>query len=114
MVVTRLVGVRADLLDASRILDEAALDKYTFQRDAYLQRRRSLVHDGSPPRERFDDEEKPDKMDDNPARKGGEAPVNSPRASNVYDGNDRNIYLPRVPANYAAVLAAGAGNAKNP
>jgi phospholipid-binding lipoprotein MlaA len=61
MVVTRLVGVRADLLEASRILEEAALDKYTFQRDAYLQRRRSLVHDGRAPRERFEDEapEKP-------------------------------------------------------
>jgi phospholipid-binding lipoprotein MlaA len=48
----RVVQVRADLLDASRILDEAALDKYTFQRDAYLQRRRSLIYDGRPPRER--------------------------------------------------------------
>jgi len=47
---TRALGKRADLLDASRILEEAALDKYVFQRDAYLQRRRSLVHDGNPPR----------------------------------------------------------------
>ena len=46
------VNTRADLLDASRILEEAALDKYVFQRDAYLQRRRSLIYDGSPPRER--------------------------------------------------------------
>src|SRR5204862_6583846 len=43
-------GKRADLLDASRILEEAALDKYVFQRDAYLQRRRSLIYDGNPPR----------------------------------------------------------------
>jgi len=50
MGVTRAVGRRADLLDASRILEEAALDKYVFQRDAYLQRRRSQVHDGNPPR----------------------------------------------------------------
>ena len=49
---TRVIQVRADLLEASRILEEAALDKYTFQRDAYLQRRRSLVYDGQPPRER--------------------------------------------------------------
>jgi phospholipid-binding lipoprotein MlaA len=49
---TRLVQVRADLLEASRILEEAALDRYTFQRDAYLQRRRNLVFDGRPPRER--------------------------------------------------------------
>lgn len=50
MTVLRATGKRADLLDASRILEEAALDKYVFQRDAYLQRRRSLVYDGSPPR----------------------------------------------------------------
>jgi phospholipid-binding lipoprotein MlaA len=49
---TRVVQARADLLDASRILEEASLDKYTFQRDAYLQRRRSLIYDGRPPRER--------------------------------------------------------------
>src|SRR6202008_3443344 len=50
MVVTRATSKRADLLDASRILEEAALDKYVFQRDAYLQRRRSLIHDGNAPR----------------------------------------------------------------
>jgi phospholipid-binding lipoprotein MlaA len=50
MVVTRAVSKRADLLDASRILEEAALDRYVFQRDAYLQRRRSQIHDGNPPR----------------------------------------------------------------
>jgi phospholipid-binding lipoprotein MlaA len=46
----RFTSKRADLLDASRILEEAALDKYVFQRDAYLQRRRSQVYDGNPPR----------------------------------------------------------------
>jgi phospholipid-binding lipoprotein MlaA len=58
----RLTQTRADLLDASRILEEAALDRYVFQRDAYLQRRRSLVYDGHPPREKEpedDDEKKP-------------------------------------------------------
>jgi phospholipid-binding lipoprotein MlaA len=49
-VALRLVNTRAELLDASRILEQAALDKYVFQRDAYLQRRRSQVYDGSPPR----------------------------------------------------------------
>ncbi len=48
------VDTRAQLLDASRILEEAALDKYVFQRDAYLQRRRSLVYDGRPPREKIE------------------------------------------------------------
>lgn len=47
----RIVNTRADLLKASGMLDGIALDKYLFVRDAYLQRRRSLVHDGNPPEE---------------------------------------------------------------
>jgi phospholipid-binding lipoprotein MlaA len=57
----RLIQTRADLLEASRILEQAALDKYSFQRDAYLQRRRSLVYDGHPPREKELDDEEDDK-----------------------------------------------------
>lgn len=53
-IAARAVQVRADLLGASRILQEAALDRYVFQRDAHLQRRRSLVYDGRPPREKFE------------------------------------------------------------
>jgi phospholipid-binding lipoprotein MlaA len=46
---TRIVNVRANLLEAERLLDEAALDRYTFLREAFLQRRRSLIYDGNPP-----------------------------------------------------------------
>jgi phospholipid-binding lipoprotein MlaA len=49
--VLNLVDKRAQLLDASRMLDEVALDPYTFTRDAFLQRRRSQVYDGNPPDE---------------------------------------------------------------
>jgi phospholipid-binding lipoprotein MlaA len=55
----RLTQTRTDLLEASRILEQAALDKYVFQRDAYLQRRRSLVYDGHPPREKELEDEEP-------------------------------------------------------
>jgi phospholipid-binding lipoprotein MlaA len=47
----RLINQRANLLPADKIIEEAALDKYSYLRDAYLQRRRSLVFDGRPPRE---------------------------------------------------------------
>jgi phospholipid-binding lipoprotein MlaA len=40
---------RADYLAAGDIMDDAAIDTYSFLRDAYLQRRLSLVHDGNPP-----------------------------------------------------------------
>ncbi len=43
-----IVDTRADLLEASRVLEEAALDPYAFLRNAYLQRRRNDVYDGNP------------------------------------------------------------------
>ncbi|MBI4996716.1 MAG: VacJ family lipoprotein [Rhodocyclales bacterium] len=51
----RLVNERANLLPADKIIEEAALDKYSYIRDAYLQRRQSLVYDGRPPREPEDE-----------------------------------------------------------
>ena len=45
----QIINARANLLGASQVLDDIALDKYTFLRDAYLQRRRSLVYDGNAP-----------------------------------------------------------------
>lgn len=50
----RLIDARADLLPADKVIEEAALDKYAYVRDGYLQRRRNLVHDGNPPREMLD------------------------------------------------------------
>jgi phospholipid-binding lipoprotein MlaA len=90
-VVLRFTGVRADLLDASRLLEEAALDRYVFQRDAYLQRRRSLVYDGQAPREKHEREEEqsaPEEKKGSPEDKKGSADrVNDAVASNV-DGRD--------------------------
>jgi len=46
-----MLRTRANLLKAGSVLDEAgAIDKYTFVRDAWLQRRRNQVYDGNPPR----------------------------------------------------------------
>jgi phospholipid-binding lipoprotein MlaA len=50
-VAVRTIDTRANLLDVSDILDEAALDRYVFVRNAYLQRRKNLIYDGEPPRE---------------------------------------------------------------
>ncbi len=54
---TRATDTRAGLLKSEKTLDEAALDKYEFVRDAYLQRRRSLVHDGNPPKSKDTEED---------------------------------------------------------
>lgn len=44
-----LIDSRANLLSAENFLDQAALDRYSFLRDSYLQRREYLIHDGRPP-----------------------------------------------------------------
>ena len=45
----KTVDSRANLLGASKVLDQAAFDRYAFLRDAYLQRRKHLIYDGAPP-----------------------------------------------------------------
>lgn len=50
-----VINERANLLEATEIRDEAALDSYTFTREAFLQRRKSLIYDGNPPVEEFED-----------------------------------------------------------
>lgn len=45
----KAVNIRANLLPADKVIEEAAIDKYSYIRDAYLQNRRSLVYDGNPP-----------------------------------------------------------------
>ncbi|MFT4269042.1 MAG: VacJ family lipoprotein [Xenophilus sp.] len=44
-----VVDKRTGLLGASRLLEGAALDPYSFMRDVYLQRRDAEVHDGKVP-----------------------------------------------------------------
>jgi phospholipid-binding lipoprotein MlaA len=66
LVTLNFVDTRARYLSAGRLLDEIALDRYSFLRDAYLTRRRSQVYDGEPP-------EVPDAEDD----EAGE-PVSTP------------------------------------
>ncbi len=50
-----IVDVRASYLNASSVIEDAALDKYSFTRDAYLQRRQYSVFDGNPPYEEAKD-----------------------------------------------------------
>ncbi|MBA3623822.1 MAG: VacJ family lipoprotein [Methylibium sp.] len=75
LTVVRVINTRAGLLGATNLLDDIALDKYTFVRDAFLQRRRSLVYDGDPPEDDYD--ERPDL----PLPAPGAAPLPSGAAS---------------------------------
>ncbi|MDO8456863.1 MAG: VacJ family lipoprotein [Burkholderiaceae bacterium] len=57
--VLRAVDLRADLLRVGEVLDQAALDKYSFTRDAYLQRRGVVLETNGDAGERYDLPEAP-------------------------------------------------------
>lgn len=124
----RLLDNRANLLDLSRLAEEAALDHYAYVRDAFLQRRRSLIYDGNAP-----PEPDPDKTSDAGAGKHDRARIEteSPPAQLITQWGDRVItagdeernpvqavgappaaasvtgavYEPKIPSNYDALLA---------
>ncbi len=50
LVSLRYVDLRASVLPTDKVIEEAAFDKYTYIRDAYLQHRRNEIFDGDPPR----------------------------------------------------------------
>ncbi|MEI7457585.1 MAG: VacJ family lipoprotein [Nitrosomonadales bacterium] len=57
--VTKGIKRRAQLLESESLLDGAVIDRYAFIRDAYLQRRESLVYDGNPPEDISEDAVEP-------------------------------------------------------
>lgn len=56
-VTLRVVNLRAGLLNATQVLDTAALDPYISVREAYRQVRWNKIYDGNPPEPDFFDEE---------------------------------------------------------
>ena len=55
LIVLETIDTRARLLEVGRLLDQAALDPYSFQRDAFLQKRQSDTQQGIlPDEERYD------------------------------------------------------------
>lgn len=74
----QVINLRANLLDAGNLIDDVALDKYAFIRDAYLQRRQNLIYEGDPP-----DEAEPADPTDEPAAPPASAPAASAASSSA-------------------------------
>jgi phospholipid-binding lipoprotein MlaA len=51
------VDLQSHASEAKSVAETAALDRYRFIRNGYLQKRRYDVHDGNPPREKEEDDE---------------------------------------------------------
>lgn len=57
MFLTKAINRRALLLTQEKVLEGAMIDRYSFLRDAYLQRRLNLVYDDNPPHDKLEDED---------------------------------------------------------
>lgn len=96
----RLVNTRANLLGATSLIEQAALDKYAFTRDAYLQRRAYLINDGNLPDE---DDEDDDASGDTGSEKdsgqtGGQAGDASGKVESGAQGTEPAPASPTQPA----------------
>lgn len=81
--VMRAVDQRAAVLDASNLIEEAALDRYEFVRDAYLQRRQSKVYDGDPPSSAYEFDVGPSDSSGDSAANNATVPANGIAATNA-------------------------------
>ena len=70
---TTFVILRADRLDAQQFVSDAAVDEYSFVREAFMQKRLNLIWDGNPPKEKLEDDDEPPAND-----KAAETPIETP------------------------------------
>jgi phospholipid-binding lipoprotein MlaA len=96
-----VIGRRADALPATRMLEEMALDPYLFTRDAYLQRRQSLIE-----RDRPLDEA----ADSYPAAPADDAPEAAPGAAPATPPGPQSRLAPQGAGEAAQWAAGGAGS----
>jgi len=78
------INTRAQLLGATNLRDQAALDPYSFTRDAFLQKRRNDVYNGNPPDENTTRYDQPEESGGAPestqAPATSQAPEETPQA----------------------------------
>lgn len=130
MYIAQFVSARADLLGATDLLQQAALDKYSFVRDAYRQQRQSLIRGSQNSNAPLPDYGDPGASDDNggagksgnglpnyddPGESGGAGGAAAPAAPAKGGASDNGLPNYEDPgegsANGAAAAGAGAGAA---
>lgn len=99
--VVRVIDQRAVLLDATNLLESAALDRYEFIRDGFLQRRKGQVFDGENSRK----EAKEARLEDAKEARAEDA---APDAKSIRDAyaDPEDAAVPATPADAAAKDAA--------
>jgi phospholipid-binding lipoprotein MlaA len=104
----RVIDMRAGVLDASNLIEDAALDRYEFIRDAYLQRRASKI---SSSRERGPDSvyrPLPDEDLDVDSKTSNGSSLNAaPTPPRTEPADNRNLQPEKVPVAPAAPTTSG-------
>lgn len=111
MIGVRIVAGRAQLLGATTLLEQAALDKYAFLRDSYLQRREYLIYDGNPPGQDNDESESdgaPAQPSSSPSQPSSEQP-SQPAAPAEGATQPEGQNLPVPPASPMQRIVPGGG-----
>jgi phospholipid-binding lipoprotein MlaA len=119
----RAVDQRAAVLDASNLMEEAALDRYEFIRDGFLQRRQSKITDNGEQKIKFKkgEEKKADApagapadaktiksaYPDDPGPTGGSAPAPKPGSTPAAAPAATPAPVPAKPADAAAAPSEG-------
>ena len=106
-----VIDTRAGLLGASQMLDELAFDRYTFMRDAYITRRRSLVYDGNPLDLPDEDDADDSKSAPAPAGNGGQSGTKPALpAAPAASGAQSSSAMPEGDVHVASAVAATPSN----
>jgi phospholipid-binding lipoprotein MlaA len=90
----QIVDKRTELLDAGELVNNASLDPYSFTRDAYLQRRDSLIADGAESTKAKDDGFEPADEDKQDAVPAEAAPVDAPAADGFEPADEDKVDVP--------------------
>jgi phospholipid-binding lipoprotein MlaA len=111
--ILQFVSVRSDLLAATNVLQEAALDKYSFVRDAYMQRRRAQVsgEENPLPLPKYEEDSGASEVPAAPAAASGSVPATPAPASGSAPSVPAAPALQVLPGTPAPASAPG-GKAK--
>lgn len=77
------INMRANLFPAEKIIEEAATDKYSYLRDAFMQNRLNLIYDGEPPPGLGEDNSDDPEVADKTPEKSTGSPEKSPAVADV-------------------------------
>jgi len=111
--VLEVVNLRTKLLSTTDLLDQVALDKYSFTRGAYLARRRDQLYGGAPPMDIFDDQDFEDEAPAAPAIPASASAAGAAGSASAA-GVDKTPSTPRQAGSKPAVASGQRPNSREP